>query len=59
MKPCHVNNGVAQPCTILSFNFHTTVEYLTIGDLLRHISKSIVVCAWSTPKMLFLKKNLK
>ena len=48
-----------RPCTILSFNFHTTVEYLTIGDLLQHISKSIVVCGRSTPKMLTKIYNTK
>ena len=55
MKPCRENNGasiyagrvaaVHNPC----FNVHTTVEYLNrnipIGQLLQHISKSIVVCA--------------
>ena len=66
MKPCHENNGAAnnlfmlegpRPCTILCFNIHTTVEYLNrnvsqIGQLLQHISKSIVVCKQSRPKML-------
>ena len=45
-----------RPCTILCFNVHTKVEYLnrnvSIGQLLELISKSIVVCAWSRPKML-------
>ena len=60
MKPSHKNNGVAiyvgraRPCTILCFNFHTTVEYLnknvSIGQLLQHIPNSIVVCAGSRPK---------
>ena len=43
-------------CTILCLNVHTTVEYLntnvSIGQLLQHISKSIVVCALSRPKTL-------
>ena len=38
-----------RPCTILCFNVDATVEYLNrnvfIGQLLQHISKSIVVCA--------------
>ena len=41
-----------RPCTILCFNVHITVEYLnrnvSIGQLLQHIPKSIVVCAQST-----------
>ena len=46
-----------RPCTILCFNIHTTVEYLTgrndsIGQFLQQISKSIVVRARSRPKML-------
>ena len=45
-----------RPCTILCFNVHTTAEYLntniSIGQLLQHISKSIVVCVRSRPKML-------
>ena len=45
-----------RPCTILSFNVHATVEYLnrnvSFGQLLQHISKSIVVCAGSRPRML-------
>ena len=45
-----------RPCTILSFNVHTTAEYfnknVSIGQLLQHISKSIVVCARSRAKML-------
>ena len=44
----------SRPCTILCFNVHTTFEYLnknvSIGQLLQHISKSIVVCAGSRPK---------
>ena len=43
-----------QPCTILCFNVHTTVEYLnnnvSIGQLVQHITNSIVVCAGSRPK---------
>ena len=43
-----------RPCTILCFNGHTTVEYLNkkvaVGQLLLHISNSIVVCAGSRPK---------
>ena len=43
-----------QPCTILCFNIHTTVEYLnknvSIGQLLQHIPNSIVVGARSRPK---------
>ena len=39
----------SRPCTILYFNVHTSVEYLnrnfSIGQLLQHLSKSIVVCA--------------
>ena len=42
-------------CTILCLNVQTTVEYLntnvSIGQLLQHISKSIVVCALSSRKM--------
>ena len=45
-----------QPCTILCFNVRTTAEYLnrnvSIGQLLQHITKSIVVCARSKPNML-------
>ena len=45
-----------RPCTILCFNVHATVEYLnknvSIVQLLQHISKSIVACARSRPKML-------
>ena len=40
---------------------HTTVEYLntnvSIGQLLQHISKSIVVCALLRPKMLIKTYN--
>ena len=43
-----------RPCTILSFNVHTPVEYLnknvSIGQLLQHIPNFIVVCAGSRPK---------
>ena len=43
-----------RPCTILCLNVHTTVEYLnknvSIGQLLQHSPKSIVVCAGSGPK---------
>ena len=43
-----------RPCTILCFNVHTTVEYrnrnASICQLLRHISKSIVVYVQSRPK---------
>ena len=46
----------SRPCTILCFNIRTTVEYLnrnvSIGQLLQHISNSIVVCARSRPKSL-------
>ena len=45
-----------RPCTFLYFNVHTMAEYLnrkvSVGQLLQHISKSIVVCARSMPKML-------
>ena len=45
-----------RPCKILCFSVRTTVEYLnryvSIGQLLQHISESIVVCARSRPKML-------
>ena len=41
-------------CTILCFNFHTTVEYLnknvSIGQTLQHIPNAVVVCAASRPK---------
>ena len=60
---CHDNNGAAiymleglRPCTFLCFNIHNAVAYfnrnVSIGQLLQHISKSIVVCARSGPKML-------
>ena len=43
-----------QPCTILCFNVHTTVEYLNknvlIGQLLQHIPNSIVVCVGARAK---------
>ena len=59
MKPCHENNGAAiyvGTGTLLCFNIHTTVEYLnrsvSIGQLLQHVSKSILVCAGSRPKQL-------
>ena len=43
-----------RPCTILCFNVHTTVEYLSkyasIGQLLQYIPNSVVVCAGSRPK---------
>ena len=42
-------------------NVHTSVEYLngnvSIGQLLQHISKSIVVCARSRPIMLTKTDN--
>ena len=60
MKPCHENIGaviyVGRAATLHNplFNGHTTVEYLnrnvSIGQLLQHISKSLVVCARSRPK---------
>ena len=63
MKLCHENNGAAiyvgRATTVhnpVCLNIHTTAEYLntnvSIGQLLQHISKSIVVCALSRPKML-------
>ena len=59
MKPCHNNNGSAiniGRCIILCFNAYTTLEYLnrnfSNGQLIHHISKSIVVCTRSRPKML-------
>ena len=62
MKSCHETMvlqfmlGRTRSCTILCFNVHTTAEYLnrnvSIGQLFQHISKSIVVCARSRPKML-------
>ena len=61
MKPCHENNGAAiyvgRAVTVHNplFNVHTTFEYLdrnaSISQLFQHISKSIVVCAGSRPKM--------
>ena len=43
-------------CTILCLNVHTTREYLntnvSTGQLLQHVSKSIVVCTLSRPKKL-------
>ena len=46
----------SRPRTILCFDVHITVEYLnrnvSIGQLLQHISKSIVVCARLRLKML-------
>ena len=57
MKPCHDNNGVdiyVGRAETMHNNIHTTAEYLngnvSIGQLLQHISKSIVVCARSRPK---------
>ena len=45
-----------RPCTILYFNVHAMAEYLnrkvSVGQLLQHISKFIVVFARSMPKML-------
>ena len=45
-----------RPCTILWLNVHTTAECLdrnvSIGQLLQHISKYIVACAQSRPKLL-------
>ena len=62
MNICHENNGAAimfegpRQWTILCLNVHTTVEYfntnVSFGQLLQHISKSIVVCALSRPNML-------
>ena len=58
MKLCHENNGAEGPrqCIILCLNVYTTVEYfntnVSIGQFLQHISKSIVVCALSRPKLL-------
>ena len=50
-----------QPCTILCFNVHITIKYLnrndSIGQLLQHISKYIVVCARSRPKTLIKTYN--
>ena len=50
-----------RPCTILFFNVHTPAEYLngnvSIGQLLQHITKSIVVGARSRPKMLTKTEN--
>ena len=69
MKAWHENNGAAfmlegpRPCTILCFNVHTTVEYLSknvsIGQLLQHIPNSIVVCAGSRPKRQKKKQKTK
>ena len=43
------------PCTSF-FNVHTAVEYfnnnISIGQLLQHISKSILICKRSRPKPL-------
>ena len=61
MKPCHENNGAAiyvgRAATLhnpLFYRFHHSVEYLnknvSIGQLLKHIPNSIVVCAGSRPK---------
>ena len=62
MKPCHENNGAAiyvgRASTLHNplFECSPTVENLntnvSIGQLLQRISKSIVVCALSRPKML-------
>ena len=58
MKLCHENSGAEGPrqCIILCLNVCTTVEYfntyVSIGQLLHHILKSIVVCALSRRKML-------
>ena len=45
-----------RPSTVLCFNVHTTVEYLSkylsIGQLPQHIPNSVVVCAGSRPKRL-------
>ena len=64
MKPCHLMKTMVlqfmlegrRPRTILCLNGHATAEYLernvSIGQLLQHILKSIVVCVRSRPKML-------
>ena len=57
MKLCHENNGAAiYVGRAVAVHVHTTVEYLnrnvSISQLLQHISKSIVVCAWSRQKIL-------
>ena len=63
MKPCHENNGAviclgrtATARTILRLNLHTTFEYLnrnvSFGQLLKHTSKSVVVCARKKTKKL-------
>ena len=46
MKPCHENNGAA-----IYVGRATTAHNASIGQLLQHITKSIVVCARSRPKM--------
>ena len=44
-----------RPCSTLCFNFHTTVENfnrnVSIGQLLQQISKYILVCGRSRPKI--------
>ena len=62
MKLCHENNGaviyVGRATTVHNpgLNVQTTVEYfntnVSTGQLLQHISKSVVLCALSRPKML-------
>ena len=50
-----------RPCTILCFNVHTPAEYIngniSFGQLLQQITKSIVACARSRPKMLTKTEN--
>ena len=63
MKSCHYNNGVLQfmlegprPWTIFCFTGYTKIKYLNrnfcIGQLPKHIAKSVLVCARSRSKML-------
>ena len=60
MKRCHDNNGAAiyvgRAATVHNplFFVHSIVKYLnrnvSIGQLLQHISKCIIVCSRSRPK---------
>ena len=59
---CIYGERAATVHNLVCFNVHTTAEYLnknfSIGQLLQHISKSIVVCVWPAgTKMLSWEKK--
>ena len=57
IKPCDENNGAQSFVLTSTLQFNISTETFPIGQLLQHISKSIVVFARSRPKFVRLHNH--